>query len=527
LVVGNVEGSATTLRAKHAIVTAAGRTGTARWQRATALIGRWSARCALALSAVLLGGCGAGGCGEQLPPDVSVTGANKGDPTSLGTQSETAVNVSVVAGKQIITVTYNDDTDANKKIAYTAATRTVMPGATMLGWSYSTDSGKTWTYGGTVAPPANWAALWGDPAITSDFSDQRYVFISSLAIPSSKMPAGGISGPVNDYIGGACIAISSDGGKSFKIDQCLSDNSDFYDGGSMVAAGSPTDRRVFASFIDWDTAKIDVWSSPTDTGTFTQMANPFPGMKMASHPRLRFDRDTDTLYAGAINDGDGRVYLNRYTSSWGKPVVASLPTAGNPTITLSDRTLRTAYQFSYDVGTPSANGNDAVRMLYTVRDPDSSKLYVRGSYCTLDLTVCKDAPEWGTTPGNFNLKGQQFNPKVRAFTGFFGIAPEWKAAYESTDDDPNGNKVSFKEGNLVVLPNGARLFLPFDLVKSQLVCPDNRGYWGDYDELQFAGFDKDSTVPRFILPHSDSTTGCPTRWEYTSNHLHVSAAVFK
>jgi hypothetical protein len=476
--------------------------------------------------AAVLSGCGAGGCGEQLPPDVSVTGANKSDPTWLGSQSETAVNVSNVSGEEIITVTYNDDTNANKKISYTSTTRTVTAGATMLGWSYSTDSGNSWKYGGTVAPPSGWAALWGDPAITSDFLDQRYVFISSLAIPASKMPSGGISGPVNDYLGGACIAISDNGGKSFKIDQCLTDNSDFYDGGSMVAAGTPTDRRVFASFVDWDTKKIDIWSSPTDTGTFTQMPNPFPGMTMVSHPRLRFDRNTDTLYVGAMRD-DGRVYLNRYTNSWGKPVVASLPTAGNPDVPLSDRSIRTAYQFSFDVGTPSQNGNDAVRMLYTIKDSDSNKLYVRGSYCPLDLSGCKDAPQWGTTPGNLNLKGQQFNPRVRAFQGFFSIEPEWKAVYESTDDDPNGNTVSFKEGNLAVLPNGSRVFLPFNLVKGQVVCPDLRGYWGDYDDLQFAGFDEDSTVPRFILSHSDSTKGCPTRWKYTSNHLHVSSVVFK
>jgi hypothetical protein len=40
--------------------------------------------------------------------------------------------------------------------------------------------------------------------------------------------------------------------------------------------------------------------------------------------------------------------------------------------------------------------------------------------------------------------------------------------------------------------------------------------------VQFAGFDEDSVAPRFLLAHSDSTKDRPTRWEYTSNHLHVS-----
>jgi len=438
------------------------------------------------------------------------------------------VNVSNAFGKQIITVTYNDDTDKANKIDYTASTRTTKTGATLMGWSYSLDGGKTWKYGGSITPTSNWPVLWGDPAITSDFADQRYVFISNLAVPVAKMPANGkIQGPLNSYLGGACIARSQDGGVSFKLAQCVTNDSDFYDGGSMVAAGSDFDRRVFAAFVDVDTDRIDVWSSPNDTGSFSLMANPFPGMSMHSHPRLRFDRDSDALLVGAL-DGSGQVWLNRFKGgSWGKPTLASLPSAGNPDITLSDRNLRTGYQFSYDIGAPSQNGDDAIRVVYAVRDEGSGKLYVRGSRCTSNLSVCDDAPEWGTTPGNLNLHGQQFNPQLRAFPGFFGLPPVWKLTYESTDDDPGGNKISHKEGNLAVLPNGTRIFVPFDLVSDQVVCPDNRGYWGDYDELQFAGFEKDSTTARFVLANTDSTSGCPTRWEYTSNQVHVSAVVFK
>jgi hypothetical protein len=480
---------------------------------------------ALGAGVVALSGCSAG-C-EQLPADNHVTGKDKAQETWSGTQSETAVNVSNTGGKQIITVTYNDDTDTAGKIDYTSTTRTVHSGATLLGWSYSVDGGTTWKYGGSASPPANWGVLWGDPAITSDFADQRYVFISNLAVPKSKMPASGkIDGGLNAFIGGACVFRSEDGGITFKFHQCVTNNSDFYDGGSMAAAGSATDRRVFASFVDVDKHQIDVWASPDDTGTFKLIANPFPGMQMFSHPRLRFDRGSGALYVAAL-DSDGQVWMNRFAGGWGKPVVASLPTAGNPEITLGDRTLRTAYQFSFDVGAASQNGGDEVRVVYTVQDQKSKKLYIRGSYCPLTLKVCKDAPEWGTTPGNLSIKGQQFNPRVRAFAGFLTLEPEWKVAYMSTDDDPGGNTVSFKQGNLVVLPAGQRVFVPFNLVKGQTICPDLRGYWGDYDELQFAGFDPDSVAPKFVLAHSDSTKGCPSRWEYTSNHLHVSAVVFK
>ncbi|HEX8073588.1 MAG TPA: hypothetical protein VF545_01270 [Thermoleophilaceae bacterium] len=435
--------------------------------------------------------------------------------------------MSFFEGKQVITVTYNDGTDAAGKVDYSPTGRVVHPGATKLGWSYSTDLGKSWKYGGAVPPPPGWAALWGDPAITSDFLDQRNVFISNLAIPSSKMPAGGISGDLDGYIGGACIARSRDGGITFKSLECVSNNSHFYDGGSMAAAGSARDRSVYAAYVDVNAARIDVYRAPDDDGHFKLMADPFPGMKMFSHPRLRFDRSTGSLYVGAIA-GDGGVYLNRFTGgAWDKPILASNSTAGNPRVQLSDRKLRTGYQFSYDVGATSKAGNDGVRTLYTVKDTDTNRFYVRGSRCSFDLSgVCRDVPEWGTTPGNFSIEGQQFNPSVRAFPGFLGLRPAWKATYMSTEDDPSGNTVSIKEGDLTVLPDGTRLFLPFDLVEGQVVCPDARGYWGDYNELQLIGFKDDGTA-QFIMPHSDSSKGCASRWTYTSQEVHVSAVVFE
>ena len=171
-------------------------------------------------------------------------------------------------------------------------------------------------------------------------------------------------------------------------------------------------------------------------------------------------------------------------------MAASWPTAGNPEIALSDRQLRTGYQFSYDVGAASANGGDEVRFLYTVRDDKENRLYVRGSFCDYALTHCDDAPEWGTTPGNLRLSGDQFNPSVRAFPGFFNIPPVWKVTYLSRQDDPNGNKVSLEQGNLIVLPTGTRAFIPFPLVTNQLVCGDSRVVAGGSVDAEVAGHDR-------------------------------------
>jgi len=462
--------------------------------------------------------------------DDHVTGKNSQDVTWKRGQSETAVNVSNVPGpKQIITVTYNDDTKTEQTILYGPSSRKVLAGASLMGWSNSIDGGITWKYGGKVAPPPGWPVLWGDPSIESDFMDQRFVFMVNLAVPASKMPKGGIEGPLNDFLGGGCIARSVDGGLSFKIAQCVSSKNDFYDGSSIVAAGGSSNRSIFVAFRDVTQNRIDVWASPSDTGAFQLLPDPFRGIPIGSHPRLRFDPDTDSLYVAALGLDDDKIYINRFTNNWGSPVLAgAYQTVGNPDIQLSDRVLRTGYQFSFDIGSPSRNGDDDLRFAYTVFDQGSNRFYIRGGYCRYDLSGCSDAPEWGTTPGNFNLEGDQFNPNVRAFRGFLSVPALWKLSYMTREDAPAGNTVAFRQGDLAVLPNGTRLFVPRNLHGDELICPDTRstgGYWGDYNDLQFAGLDQNNH-PLFMLAFSDSSKGCLTRWTYVSHHVHVTGVIF-
>ena len=210
------------------------------------------------------------GCGDEA--GVPVTGKEKAAGDG---QSETAATTSFVNGVNIVVVTYNDDTNHDPTITYGPNSRKIQSGASQMGWSYSKDNGQTWTYGGKVAPPKGWAVLWGDPAITVDNGAYSYVFMSNLAIPDSKMPAGGISGSVivsgaDSYIGGACIARSTDGGVTFKSYQCVSNtaknsvpNSEkghFYDGGSMASSSA---GEIYAAFVDVTTSQIDVWRSPS------------------------------------------------------------------------------------------------------------------------------------------------------------------------------------------------------------------------------------------------------------------------
>jgi hypothetical protein len=151
---------------------------------------------------------------------------------------------------------------------------------------------------------------------------------------------------------------------------------------------------------------------------------------------------------------------------------------------------------------------------------------VTGSFGPLSLNNFHPAPEWGTTPGNLNTPGDQFNPNVKAWRGFIGLPPVWKATY--LDREPSaGDTVTLQQGNLAYLPNGTRIFLPFPLIKDMPVCPDIRGYWGDYDDLQIVGFLNGSTAPTFVRTMTDSLLGCTEQWQYTSKAVHVRAAVFQ
>jgi hypothetical protein len=481
-------------------------------------------------------GCSTGCTQHQ---SLVVTGTSASDPTWEGLQSETGATSARSGGGDTLVVTYNDDTE-DGKVVYTTNDRVVYRGASLLGWSYSKDHGASWTYGGKVAPPTGIDALWGDPATVTSKTQYSTVYISSLAIGAGKIPADGHHGWMDDgSITGACIARSNDGGVHFGIQECLSSQGDFYDGASM-AAGDP---RIYAAFRDVPRNRIDVWASADGTAPFKMLPDPYPGMTIISHPRLAYDRPTGALLVAAIaQDSSGRayVYINRFVgTAWQRPMQAGWPMSGI-SVTVNGQNIRWGYGFSFDVGYSSETdgdggtvvNDDGVRLLYTTRDSDTKRLYVRGTACRIDLAVCHDAPEWGTTPGNLRTPGEQWNPTVKAWPGFFGLPPVWKATYQSTDDSPNG--ISIKQGNLAVLPNGTRSFVPFDLVPARPVCPDYRsgspgaavgGYWGDYDEMAMIGFR--GANPEFLLPFSDSSKGCTVQQMFSSTHVHVSAEVFQ
>lgn len=473
----------------------------------------------------------------------SVTGNDS--QTSAAGQSETSATTSYVGGSNNrIVVAYNDETNQQSLITYTPTTRLVTTGASLMGWSYSDDLGKTWTYGGKVSPPSGWAVLWGDPALTTDGASYNTVFMSNLAVPSSKMPPGGIQGYLyygtgqSAYIGGACLAKSTDGGKTFANYQCISNTQaidgipdtpqgHFYDGGVMASNGA---GEVFAAYVDVATSLIDVWRSPDANGTFQLLPTPFPGNYgyAASHPLLRTGQDNSLYVAAQLLNSDGNyyVYMNRFVNgAWGNPVQVSLASALYPSIDFgttvqgSELTLRTAEQFGFDIGAASAGGNDAIRLLYTSY-PSADQpqhLFIRATACSADLTTCGNVPGWqfqGGGPGGSAV--DTYNPVVVAWPGFIGLPPTWQASWAYHYG--NSNFVNVSRATLGYAEGSAFIF-PVDITQNAPVCSDTRGYWGDYDGMLMTGFSGSSTLwMRFL---TDSSAGCSQRWEFTAQAQHI------
>src|SRR6516165_8521292 len=82
---------------------------------------------------------------------IPVTG-QPGDPTFPAPQSETVITVSSLNGTSLVVAAYNDDTGVDKTIQYTDTSRTVLAGASLMGWSTSSNLGQSWTYRGKIRP---------------------------------------------------------------------------------------------------------------------------------------------------------------------------------------------------------------------------------------------------------------------------------------------------------------------------------------------------------------------------------------
>ena len=467
---------------------------------------------------------------------VVVTG-KEGGPG--GQQSETSFAVNRAGGSTIVTVTYNDGTD-QAAVQYTATTRKSSKGATHLGWSYSSDYGASWTYGGRVAPTDAWPLLWGDPGIAHSERDQRYVYIVTLAVPKAKLdnaPGGVIDGPLNNYIGGACIARSTDAGKTFAMYQCLQTTEtdatgDFYDGGNIASDGN---GNIYAGWVNTDKSAAHIWRAVGEGGVFQKLPNPFSDGSyfISSHPRLRVNQETGELLVMAQNN-TGELLIARWngaawSATWKTGMYAqSYPclASNGATCTSADTVLRTGPQFSFDIGA-FGKTNDHIRMMFTRRSSLNGRLYVAGAGCNLSDQGCQYIPEWGTGEGNKDKTTSAFNPLVTAYRSADmagkGEPTLWMGSH--TTYLPATARVTFGMGGLAIVKGANNEDLYVHLVifhlSDRVLCADQRGYWGDYDDLHALGPVPGREGNVFARTYTDSQPSCAYRWLYTSSPVHV------
>jgi hypothetical protein len=441
-----------------------------------------------------------------------------GDSTS---EAEAVIDITVDTNGQAHTnVTANADHagmiiygDGGTPNSMADDTRTVWPGAShMLMWHRV---GLTGAYTSQRIAPPDGGGLWGDPAIGSY---GKWVYATSLRLPKGRFPFNGVShGPivmtggasVADYLAGACIARSSDYGQTFTmtIDDCAYDDGHFYDGTAVL---STYQGKIFAAFNDVDASQIDVWRTDGPTGAIYQTPDPFPGIDIASHPRIKVTGTSAPFLMAA--DTSGTLWLTRYSNRrWSAPIQVATDVAVHATVTMGGGLeLRQANGFDFSLFTaPDGSG---IHAAFVVMRMVGGKAVLTAGGCSAASGewACGANPNWESNPAI-----NSFSPAIA--TAYFSNGPHAPATPRTVitfqREHSNGVNVALYGASLSSL-------VTKPLTGWQTPCPDLRGYWGDYDSMAAAS----DGFHRVFSDSTDSAT-C-TRSAYTQSPLGVSEMAF-
>jgi hypothetical protein len=540
----------------------------------------------------------------QTPVLTNVSGL---DPTTQGAgQSEAAATVSVLATSEVEVIAANDDVVDSGFVYPDAVSRRVFEGASLMGWYFrertATDPNPAWQHGRLlpgVGAARDAAVIWGDPGVAAAPEAPGLVLQGSLMVPRAKFPdgtlpestcvtpAGNVGCIINSVagdcspLGGACVARSTDGGKTFTMLSCFSDktpgsctggartdstNGHFYDGMDL-AVGLGADPAAYVAMIDTDASKEALWTYPnaasaseTDItqvvdgmGPMGQLGSPLGNL--TTHLRLRVDstgrlwrlsrdlRTTATVTGTTVVANDlkvnilGRnaapVVLTTSHALLNAVSVTGIPNAAHDPNGQLAASLRFGPQFDFDVGKNEA-GQDEMRFIFIASGSDDSGtsfVWMQGGFCNMDLSSCTTPPAWRSA---INQQATQFHPTIK-----YGFDPRtgrhhWKVSYYELN--ANRTQVAVLAGNFKrdVASNTAERLNAVAVTPLQTPCPDERGtitttgaltqvsqaddYWGDYDDMLF-----NSRRCSFLRPFTDSSQGCTSRTRFSAQHQHLSA----
>jgi hypothetical protein len=476
--------------------------------------------------AVLLAGCGGTGVEGDEETGLGSVQQALGARTLIAKGAEVAV--SNVGADGTLVLTANED-DVPPFMEFPPGSRIVRPGVTMMGYRRYNPTTNALLNVGTVFNTANWSGLWGDPGVTRHRNQTSRMYLTNLAIPANKFPASGqIVGsiapdglPANmcgSYIGGACIARSSNSGALFTLAaaDCVRrvdatcPFGHFYDGADLETGSV---GQVYAAYNDTNRSRIDVWMAQNQLGPFGLVTD--TPIVSSSHPRLRVSPSSGLPYLAVTSGGNLR--LTRYdgvlsrTGAWSAPVTVATGITQSAVV-LSDRSIRLGPQYDLAIG-PNEQGVEEVRLVYTVLVNGQHK--VRVSHCSTGAVItCANPVQWRTDA----QAGKQWGPAITTGVREGGATRHWSISYYSTISNPGSNLVDLW-GGLVEKTAAAAALLSFKAERAQVPCPDSRaggGYWGDYDEM--------SSGPSGLVYRgfSDSSAGNCVRDTFTSSPLSSS-----
>ena len=446
-------------------------------------------------------------------------------------------------GPNVVTVAYND-LSTNEVFDYlqypeggkSGEHRWLLEGASLMGWSYSTNGGRSFQYGGKVHAPLDQgiSAIWGDPALASAGPADNYVYLANVALPTDAFRSlpkyreapnrlEDVS-PIGANLG-YCVARSEDSGITFPDVRCLNLGQG-YDGTALAAAIDVNGHhQVYLAGTKTAGSQITVVQMDGESMDFLLLPEPFSGAHtFVGHPRLRqFDgwiyvvarEGTNTTYSLYGNRIDARNGAQNWEGEQllvdGEVYDRYFPVPDPTRYGYGGRVLRQANPFSFDVG-PQAPGDSAplLRVMYQIEDPVAAgEVSLKTRQC-LGLAPCQDTG-WSTAgqAGDERLPSLRRDPSTGAWA-----ATWWGHATGSSEVSTLG--AFLQEGG------GGQLLVPITLAYPVNPCSAGdfgSSYWADYNELEGLN---DGT---FFAPYTVNGPGCRFQGSWTAD-MHVGGSIF-
>jgi len=469
--------------------------------------------------------------------------------SSKGTQSESSIAVTTAPvpnplnlPAQMVAVAFNDWAGVHRD-----SSGNLLPGSSYIGHSYSSDNGSTFSYKGTVPTPAkfsNFVTLRGDPNLAASIDNPGNIYLVSLANTSSDLVNGAVPSG-SDGVGGLCAYKSSDGGQTFAPLACVqAPNGGSYDGTSVAVGWNEV---VYISSVRSDAISnhIDVWQldgNNTVNGNPTLLADPFPGVLVSEHPRIKIDPQANVLYAMAL--GSCSLQANQFNgTSWSSPT--SIAT-GNFCIDTdnvsfsSAGSVRRARFFDFDIADPAVgkytcwgracfhlpDTSMQVRIAWTA-PAVSGGMALGVAVCSAALGNCHEVTQWEPS---LPVGGQYFEPVVRAYhSGGEKMNPLVELGWLSVTgpaafDMINGRMDLAKAADgTYTVPVAIAPVLDYP---GENVCPHTApggGYLGDYNDMQAITV---NGAVEFVHTFTWSPALCSTNKTSAGADQHVGAEVF-